>query len=261
MDAPALHLWHTGMSVQMMVNGVNRMIDDINAGECVFYPIYSDEEQSADPSKKLTALFFFRGKADAPFVVLCPGGGFRYVGSLHEGFPLAMEINKKGFNAFVLKYRVGQGETVASRDLIAAVRFIQNHAKELGVAPDDYSLWGGSAGARMCSNVTYGEGGITRPDELLHPAASIIAYTYYAGKPDFTPDDPAAYFIVGTEDWIVPWKAVQERAEEMEAAGISVECHILKKLLHGFGVGVNTPAEGWMDQAITFWKKNMKSVR
>ena len=255
---PELHLWHTNRNVQSMVDGVNRMIDDRNAGFQVFYDIYTDKEKAADTSKKLTGLFFFRGEPGKPFAVICPGGGFYYVGSLHEGFPLAMELNKSGFNAFVLKYRVGQGETVASRDLIAAVNYIQAYAAELEVAKENYSLWGGSAGARMCSNVTYGEGGIRRPQELLSPAASIIAYTYYAGNPAFTRDDPAAYFIVGTEDWIVPWRDVKERAEEMEAAGIPVECHILKHTQHGFGVGTGTPAEGWMDQAVSFWRKNMK---
>ena len=255
---PELHLWHTNRNVQSMVDGVNRMIDDRNAGFQVFYDIYTDKEKAADTSKKLTGLFFFRGEPGKPFAVICPGGGFYYVGSLHEGFPLAMELNKSGFNAFVLKYRVGQGETVASRDLIAAVNYIQAYAAELEVAKENYSLWGGSAGAIMCSNVTYGEGGIRRPQELLSPAASIIAYTYYAGNPAFTRDDPAAYFIVGTEDWIVPWRDVKERAEEMEAAGIPVECHILKHTQHGFGVGTGTPAEGWMDQAVSFWRKNMK---
>ena len=37
-----------------------------------------------------------------------PGGGFSYVASLHEGFPYAVEISNRGYNAFVLKYRAGQ---------------------------------------------------------------------------------------------------------------------------------------------------------
>lgn len=258
LDAPELHLWHTNRNAKSMVDSINRMIDDRNAGLKVFYDIYTAEEKMVDPSKNMTGLFFFRGEPGKPFAVICPGGGFYYVGSLHEGFPLAMELNKNGFNAFVLKYQVGQGETVASRDLINAVKFIQAHASELQVAKENYSLWGGSAGARMCSNVTYGEGGIKRPQELLSPAASIIAYTYYAGSPRFTRNDPAAYFIVGTEDWIVSWQEVKERAEEMKAVGIPVECHILKHTQHGFGIGTGTPAEGWVEQAISFWKKNMK---
>lgn len=259
-DAPALHLWHTNMDVQQMTDGVNRLIDDVNSGKKVLYDFYSEQEKKTDSSKKDTGLFFLRGKPDAPFAVISPGGGFYYVGSLHEGFPLAMEINRMGYNAFVLNYRVGQGDELpASLDLIAAVGFILRHAGELEVSAENYSLWGGSAGARMCSNVSYGEGGIRRSAGLLHPAANVIAYTYFAGKPDFAPDDPAAYLVVGTEDWIVPWREVRQRADDMEAAGIDVDCHILKHTQHGFGVGKGTRAEGWMEQAVTFWEKNFKN--
>ena len=258
-DAPSLHLWHTNMNVNAMVDGVNHMIDDISKGAKVFYDFYTDEEKTANPTKKRTGLFFFRGKPNAPFAVICPGGGFYYVGSLHEGFPLAMELNRKGYNAFVLKYRVGQGvshEKQASQDLIAAVNYIRNHADELQVSPDDYSLWGGSAGARMCSNATYGEGGIKRTDGVLHPAVTVIAYTYFAGHPVFKSNDPPAYLIVGVNDWIVPHEEVKERAEEMRAAGIEVECHIFRHTQHGFGIGNGTPAEGWMEQAMAFWEKH-----
>lgn len=106
-DAPALHLWHTNMNVQQMVDGVNRLIDDINSGKKVLYDFYTDQEKKTEPSQKNTGLFFLRGKPGAPFAVISPGGGFSYVGSLHEGFPLAMEINRMGYNAFVLNYRVG----------------------------------------------------------------------------------------------------------------------------------------------------------
>ena len=68
-------------------------------------------------------MFFFRGKPGAPFAVISPGGGFSYVGSIHEGFPLAVALSQKGYNAFVLQYRVG-GETIACEDLAAALSYI-----------------------------------------------------------------------------------------------------------------------------------------
>lgn len=180
------------------------------------------------------------------------------MGALHEGFPIAMEVNKKGYNAFVLNYRVGNGDELpASLDLIAAVEFIRSHAEELEVAPEGYSLWGGSAGARMCSDTSYGEGGIRRSKGLLHPAANMIAYTYFAKGTSFSPTDPPAYFIAGTDDWIVPWREVDKRAKTMLAAGIDVEYHILKGTKHGFGVGNGTAAEGWIDQAVCFWEKQL----
>ena len=185
------------------------------------------------------------------------GGGFYYVGSLHGSFPHAIELSKKGYNAFALKYRVGQGETVSSRDLIAAVRFIRSHAETLDTIPDNYSLWGGSAGARISSNVSYGEGGIHRP-ELLHPAAAIMAYTTFAGRPTFSSDDPAGFMIAGTNDWIVPAGHMPARAAKMQKVGIPVECIILPGVEHGFGTGRGMEAAGWMDKAVAFWERQMK---
>lgn len=69
-------------------------------------------------------------------------------------------------------------------------------------------------------NNTFGEGGIKRSDVFLHPAANVSAYTYFADQPKFTPKDSAAYFIVGTDDWIVSWHDVKQRATDMEATEI-----------------------------------------
>ncbi len=257
-QAPSLLLWHTNMDVGEMIQGVNRLIDDINDGKQVLYDFYSTEDKCADPSKKNTGLFFLRGMPGAPFAVVSAGGGFYYVGSLHGGFPPAIELNRHGYNVFVLKYRVGQGETISSRDLIAAVHFILAHANELEVNSKGYSLWGGSAGARLSSNASYGEGGIHR-SEIIHPAAVVMAYTTFAGKPAFSSDDPAAYMIAGTRDWIVPSDHMPARAAIMRNAGIPVECRILPGVEHGFGTGKGMQAEGWMKQAIAFWEQHKSS--
>ena len=75
------------------------MILDSSAGRTIFYDFHSAAEKRRDPSLELTGLLFFRGEAGAPFAVIAPGGGFAYVGSLHEGFPYAVGISKQGHNA------------------------------------------------------------------------------------------------------------------------------------------------------------------
>ena len=129
-DAPSLNLWHTNLNINEEINGINRLIADINKGYKVFYNIYTDEEKKR-PIKKNTRLFYLRGKKNAPYMIMLPGGGYYYVGSLHEGFPIAEEINEYGYNAFVLKYRVDTGgrypydyEYLAAKDLIRAVKII-----------------------------------------------------------------------------------------------------------------------------------------
>ncbi|MCM1050301.1 MAG: hypothetical protein NC433_17975 [Clostridiales bacterium] len=77
------------------------------------------------------------------------GGGFMYVGAMHDSFPHALELSKMGYNGFALIYRPDDPYT----DLAQAISFIYDNAKELEVSPEDYSLWGGSAGARMAATL------------------------------------------------------------------------------------------------------------
>ena len=50
-------------------------------------------------------MFFFKGTPGARFAVCNAGGGFAYVGAMQDSFPHALELSKKGYNAFALIYR------------------------------------------------------------------------------------------------------------------------------------------------------------
>jgi hypothetical protein len=60
---------------------------DARAGKTVFYDIYTKAQKQGEPAQHNTGLFFLRGEPGAPFAVTAPGGGFPYVGSVHEGCP------------------------------------------------------------------------------------------------------------------------------------------------------------------------------
>ncbi|MFC5482706.1 hypothetical protein [Microvirga aerilata] len=92
-DIGSLLPYHTHVRPETVVGSLNRMIDDVGKGRTVFYDFYPEAQKRADPTKEHTGLFFFRGKPGAPFAVVSPGGGFSYVGSVHEGFPYAAEIS------------------------------------------------------------------------------------------------------------------------------------------------------------------------
>ena len=137
--------YHSHVDADIVVGALNSLIDEADAGKTIFYEFYTERQKQEDPDKRLTGLFFYRGKPGAPFAIVSPGGGFSYVGSLHEGFPLAREISRKGLNAFVIRYRVD--ERGATEDLAAAVSYVFRNAEKLGVDTRGYSLWGASAGA------------------------------------------------------------------------------------------------------------------
>jgi acetyl esterase/lipase len=244
--------WYTGIDADKTVEIANYMKSHASAGETIFYDIYTDAEKAADPAKEDTGLFFFRGNAGAPFAVCNAGGGFAYVGAMHDSFPHALELSKKGYNAFALIYR--PGATTACEDLARAISFIFENAKELGVNTDCYSLWGGSAGARMAANLgSYGAayyGG----DDLPRAGAVIMQYT---GHSDYRESDPPTFVCIGKNDGIANWQTMKRRIDAMSALGIPTEFHAYEGLGHGFGLGTGTDAEGWLDLAVCFWRRHM----
>jgi acetyl esterase/lipase len=241
--------YHSHVNPDRVVSALNHMIDDVSNGKTIFYEFYTEAEKQAEPARANTGLFFFRGGPGGPFAIIVPGGGFSYVGSLHEGFPYAVEISNKGFNAFVLRYRAGYGGEVATQDLAAAISFVFRHAEMLGVGIKDYSLWGSSAGARTAAAI--GSHGVRRfgSTNLPRPSTVVMAYT---GHSDYSSDEPATFVVVGEQDAIASPSAMERRIDALRRAGTEVEYHKYPNLGHGFGLGTGTSAEGWITTLFGF---------
>jgi acetyl esterase/lipase len=246
--------YHTHVDLETVTNALNRMIDDAATGKNVFYSFYCETQQKQQPELANTGLFFFRGTPGAPFAVICPGGGFSYVGSVHEGFPYAEAISRKGYNAFVLKYRAGHGATVATQDLAAAISYILRNAETLGVGKT-YSLWGSSAGARMAAAI--GSNGVAKygGGEAPKPSTIVMAYT---GHSDYSSTEPPTFVVVGEKDTTASAAVMERRVAALRKAGTPVEYHKYRNLGHGFGLGIGTTAEGWVFEAIRFWETSIR---
>ena len=248
--------YHSHVDAGTVVSALNHMIDDVNNGRTVFYDFYTEKEKQEERARSNTGLFFFRGKPGAPFAVIAPGGGFSYVASIHEGFPYAVAISKQGYNAFVLKYRAGSGGALATRDLAAATSYVFRNAKTLGVGTEGYSLWGSSAGARMAAAI--GSHGPARfgGDDLPKPSAVVMAYT---GHSEVASNEPPTFVVVGEQDAIAPPSVMEKRVAALRRSGAEVEFHRYVGVGHGFGPGTGTSAEGWLDLAIRFWERAIRS--
>lgn len=245
-------VWYNNIDPAETVEIVNTLWQRASAGETMFYDIYTEEEKAADPEKEDTGLFFFRGEPGAKVAVCNAGGGFAYVGAMQDSFPHALELSKRGYNAFALIYR--PGAQTACEDLARAISFIFENAEELEVDTDCYSLWGGSAGARMAAWLgSYGPAAFGG-DDLPQPGAVIMQYT---GHSDYTENDPPTFACVGESDGIANWRTMDRRLQAMSALGIPTEFHHYPGLRHGFGLGTGTVAEGWLEQAVSFWEEQM----
>ena len=231
---------------------INNLGTRAASGETVFYDIYTAEEKARDPAKADTGLFFFRGEAGAKTAICNAGGAFAYVGAMHDSFPHALALSQRGYNAFALIYR--PGAQTACEDLARAIAFLHENAAALHIDMAGYSLWGGSAGARMAAwlgaygTEVFGEAAWPRP------AAVIMQYT---GMSEITGNEPPTYSCVGTRDGIASWRVMKQRTARIRAQGTDAEIEIFEGLAHGFGLGTGTVAEGWLDHALSFWERQL----
>ena len=245
--------YYSHIDPEETVEIVNTLYDRVEAGQTVFYDIYTEQEKKSDPAKRDTGLFYFKGNPGEKFAICNAGGAFAFVGAMQDSFPHALELSKKGYNAFALIYR--PGAQTACEDLARAITFIFDHAQELEVDTACYSLWGGSAGARMAAWLgTYGPAAFGG-DDLPRPGTVVMQYT---GLGEYSEEDPPTYACVGDRDGIAPWQIMKARLDAMRADGIPTEFHRYSGLGHGFGLGTGTSAEGWLDDAVDFWEQQMK---
>ncbi|MBO4852134.1 MAG: alpha/beta hydrolase [Schwartzia sp.] len=244
--------WYTNIRPEDFAAVVNHLWERASAGETVFYDVYAEEEKLADPAKRDTGLFLFRGTPGGKVAILSAGGGFRYVGAMHDSFPHALALSRKGVNAFALIYRPG-GDS-SCEDLARAVAFVHENADALQLDVRGYSLWGGSAGARTAAIV--GALGTARFGEKDYPrpAAVVMQYTGFA---DIYGNEPPTYGCAGANDGAGLRRTMRERTEAIRRNGTDAEFEVFDGVAHGFGLGTGTAAEGWIDRAVQFWERQL----
>ena len=245
--------WYSYVNPKVSIEILDTLKSRALRGDTIFFDIYTETEKKADPDKRNTGLFFFKGKPGAKFAINNAGGGFVFVGAMHDSFPHALELSKKGYNAFALIYR--PGAQTACEDLARAIAFVHQNADRLKVDVKGYSLWGGSAGARMAAWLgSYGTASFGEKS-YPKPRAVIMQYT---GLSEVTGDEPPTYANVGTSDGIANYRTMQNRIQKIKANGTPAEIEIFEGLPHGFGLGIGTVAEGWIDNAVKFWERNSR---
>ena len=92
-------------------------------------------------------------------------------------------------------------------------------------------------------------------DRLPEPATVVMAYT---GHSDYASAEPPTFVVVGEQDGIASPAVMERRVAALRKAGTEVEFHRYKEIGHGFGPGIGTSAEGWLELATRFWSRQIK---
>lgn len=144
-------------------------------------------------------------RAKRPAVVVCPGGGYSFL-SDREADPVAFQFLAAGYQAFVLRYSIGQHAAFPNSllDLCEAVKWIREHADEFGVIPDQIAICGFSAGGHLAASlgVYWNDPQIMEKSGCFHgenrPNALILGYPVISTS--WIQDNQALPMLTGEAD-------------------------------------------------------------
>jgi acetyl esterase/lipase len=206
-------------------------------------------------------------------VIVCPGGGYRMLAYNKEGTEIAAWLNKLGYSAFVLQYRIPDKKEGALQDAQRALRIVRSNAKKWNIDPEKTGIMGFSAGGSLSArtstlfrNKTYTA--VDKADSLsCRPSFAMLIYPAYLDQgPDFTltpelvlsNEVPPMYIFQTADDQYGNSALVMAGA--LRNAKLSVELHLLPVGGHGYGLRPGTLAgETWPILAEKWFKNIMKT--
>lgn len=272
-------------SAEACAAGLNYLAQVYHDGVQVTYPLYSEEEIAAMPSRAHAELYYCPAEQPgAKFAIVLSGNSLYYSGELRGGVSTAWELHQQGYAVFSLRYRIGleAGDDAPMEDLARAIRLVLANADTFGVSTEDYALLGYSSGGQIAGvfgneEKGWGRYGVPKPGALLlaypinnfleaKPAYHLLMdtdrlarryYSYTVSKL-VTPDYPPTFLWYGRNDkmlmaFVYPLQG-PALAKALQDNGVPNRVQVYDDAKHGVGIGVGTDAEGWVADAAAFWK-------
>ena len=211
-------------------------------------------------------------------VVICPGGGYRFLSYDWEGIDIARWLNSKGIVAVVLKYRLpgSKSNIIPCKspllDAQRAIRLMRYHAEEWNIQADKIGIMGFSAGGHLASTAgTHFDAGNAnsadpvdalscKPDFmiLIYPVITLNeTYThkgsrtaligenpdpelvqYYSNELQVSQDIPPTFIVHAGDDKTVPVENSLFFYQALKNKGVPAELHIYPEGGHGFALAI-----------------------
>jgi acetyl esterase/lipase len=275
----------------------------IAADEPKTYPLWPDgapgalgketgDEFHAGDVPTLTVYRPDPGKANGAAVVICPGGGYGFLATEHEGKDVAEWLNTLGVTGVVLKYRLGPRyrHPAMLQDAQRAIRTVRAKSSEWGLDPKRVGILGFSAGGHLASTAaTHFDAGKGDADDPIdrqssRPDLAILVYPVIALSTPYghtgslknllgdnpskelveslsnelqvTKETPPTFLAHTNEDAGVPAENSLLFVMALRKAKVPVELHLFEKGPHGLGLGT-----GWAshkippDEAFQAWPR------
>jgi len=218
-------------------------------------------------------------------VVIFPGGGYRGVSILKEGYNVARAFNEMGVTAFVVKYRspsdrhMKDKKTGPLQDAQQAVATVRRDAAKWNIDPARIGVMGFSAGGHLAATtgtqfktpvLSQWSSADVRPDflMLIYPVITFVDPAVHAGSRTlllgdapsqadmerFSPqlavsdDTPPTFLIHAADDQTVPVANSIRFFEALQAHKIPAQLMVYPAGGHGYGLNNATTDDRWIER-------------
>mgnify|MGYP004587242141 FL=1 len=239
--------------------------DDETAGQ--YGELYKTSEPRFD-------LYLPEGVENAPVILSCPGGGYRYISIGNEGINVAEYFVPRGYAVAVLKYRLPNGHTeVPLTDACRAMEILRDSADAWHIDKNKTGVIGFSAGghlaATLCTKYTSAK---ARPDFgiLVYPVISMDESITHKGscrlllgeqssdtKRDMwsadkcvSDDTPPCFIVACQDDKTVPVENSIRMYQALTAHHVYTEMILLPTGGHGWGFARQFPQRKVFENAL-----------
>lgn len=217
-------------------------------------------------------------------VIICPGGGYHFIGYDWEGTDIAKWFNSKGITAFILKYRLPTSKSLIVphkaplQDAQRAMRWVRFNADKFGINPNKIGVIGFSAGGHVASTLGTQFNAtnefkeepldtisakpnfmaliypvITMKKDFTHKGSrnrligkkpSIELINKYSNELQVTENTPPTFLVHSTDDKAVPVNNSLQFYTALKDKNVKVEMHIYPYGKHGYSLA--TTKEGYL---------------
>ena len=199
-------------------------------------------------------------KSDKPSkaVVICPGGGYAMLATMHEGIMWNFFFSRENVATIMLTYRLPHGHhEVPASDVYQAIRIVKEHAKVWNIDPDQIGVMGSSAGGHLASTVATHASDDVRPafqilfypvitmdkrythmgthDNLIGKDATPEMEKLYSNEKQVTEKTPRAFIVLADDDDVVPSINSAWYFAALKDHGVPANMHVYPTGGHGFG--------------------------
>lgn len=209
-------------------------------------------------------------------LLILPGGAMHVLNTEYEGDRIAKTFAQKGFQCFVLNYRLVQSTTddpwaemmtcmrsgdahkqhvneiskLAVEDVQQALRLIRTAANEYNIQPQKIGVMGMSAGGGLIVRMLGENAGAKQMPDF---AACLYAGIMEPNVASLLKNGPPLFIAGATDDALLPKEAMIKLYNAYTAAGNTVEMHVYASGNHGLRT---YPSTTWTDRFYDWAKAN-----